>query len=415
MIPLLAMLLAAAPSMSETIRELGLEAFARAIVGARTSFDVAVAPIGGTSTDRERVAREALATLEALRVPGLAAISTDAPYERLEETARNDGAEWLLLIALPSFRAELREIDGGILGTKLGLVALASPLREAPAEPVARDGSVRRVELLRAPPLAVAACDLDGDGVDELASLDLEELVVRGPGSRRIAVSLAPFERASMGSRDPIGGIVCGAKGSLWFGASFLAKAREVRIDGERLVELEQRDGVPLGSVSAGEREERSVFLRAVGADGTNQIRVIELDDGARRWATLEPAVLGIVSDGARAIAVGAKGRLEAIDFGAPWPTDPNRPQPPRAPLELRSGRGFSIEPGTTRVVVTSSVAARGDHATLTTLEGRGATRRVSTEWPIVSSTFARTAGGPSVFLALRNATAGELLEVPAP
>lgn len=199
-----------------------------------------------------------------------------------DEVARRAGAEWRLALRLRAggrgrveISSELRAIDPGLwrpTSRPDDVPLLARDRVVIPEEDLPRRlasespaSSLRRTEVRRGsgPALALAACDLTGDGQPELVVVSDELLVLKpqrdgAPLARLAFDGLAPSEAPA---RDPIAGVVCGdlhprPGAEIAFGHSSLAQGLMIEVQragGElRLAPIQALPGVPLARRSDG-------------------------------------------------------------------------------------------------------------------------------------------------------------------
>ncbi|MCC7383664.1 MAG: hypothetical protein IT384_17620 [Deltaproteobacteria bacterium] len=214
-----------------------------------------------------------------------------------DQAARRAGAEWRLALRLRGsgrgrveISFELRAIDPGLwrptrLPEDVPVVARDRAViseEDLPRRLVSETpaSGLRRTEVRRTsgPALALAACDLTGDGEPELVVVSDELLVLKpqrdgAPLARLAFDGLTPSEAPA---RDPIAGVVCGdlhprAGTEIAFGHSSLAQGLLIEVQrsgGElRLAPIQALPGVPLTRRSDG-----AVFLA-------------HADQGRNRWA----------------------------------------------------------------------------------------------------------------------------------
>lgn len=256
--------------------------------------------------------RAELARLGARDVPSCDGSGDARAIDRL---ARQQGAEWVLAIDLDTtaqkgvLRAELRAIDAGLWGSSesftihsLAKETIDSDVTAVP-EPSPnvphRAPSLSRLGHVSQRILALAACDLTGDGRAELIALGEELVVYRldRPGLEVLA-RIAPegLPGATTPVRDPIGGVACGdfdgdGGAEIAFGHSSFEKGRVLQLRkaprGLRFDAGRDLNGVPLAVVNG-----KSLLLA-------------KTDEGRNRWS--------------RSVSIASATQERPLDLGAPF------------------------------------------------------------------------------------------------
>ncbi len=380
--------------VESTVTALGLEALARG----RSRLDLAIVVESDDARSRDTVEGLLLGAMD--RLPEVKAEIVRESYSDMDRIARSIGAEWLLFVEVPSFRAELREIDRGLAAKGTRVVAFVpGSTGTAP-----RKRQARLVASLPEAPIAIGLCELSRKVLLVLGRRSLwffsePELDAR----RGFELRVDAMPRSPTPSRDVVGSIVC-VDGAALIGSSSLARGLEVRFDGERASVVGMTDGMPLAMIRGG--DSTPVLVSAIEPDGTNLIRVVRLGTAEGSIRKLNPPIHALLSDGSRTLALSPDGRVEAIDLLSNPPV--------RTPIGATSGRGAALVPGATLVVATSSVAGP-DFVAFMGFDGRDRGPRTKLDGPALAASTIDSSAGISAFVAVATSTRGAIWEVPGP
>jgi hypothetical protein len=348
----------------------------------------------------------------------------------IEERARLSGAEWLLAVRVKAGRnrgqlaIELRRIDRGFwipappqpeihafARSNIDPTAIASWAPPPAVEPVREPRSPRLVRQGRVDGhlLALAACDLDGDGHAELVALGEELIVFRGErGVPPIAhLSLAPLPRAKRRVRDPIGGVVCAdldrdgtleiAIGHSDFERGLLVSVKRVA-KSFRLEPKRELSAIPLAVLESGE------LLQA------------HPDEGRNRWAKeLIVAALG----GERTVDLGRPfydltASASAFVLGIDYELLPLSRELSLGASIGTSGVGAAILPNGV-LVSTSSAASRGDKLFLSSAGAGARADSFSLPAPVAARAWVRSQESIDLWIAVRDDRGDQIMRLSLP
>lgn len=355
--------------------------------------------------------------------------------ERADQAARAAGADgllWIELGAAPSLlRGELRAIDPGLwiappAADRVAIHAVArTPLDEKllaawtaepqPLEPRPgpRAPKVTRIGRLAQRVLALAACDLTGDGKPELIVVSDELLVLRldRPLLEPLArLGFDPLPPALHPVRDPIAGVVCAdldgdGTVELAHGHSSFARGRVATVQrtagGLKLEPGRELQGIPLALIA------RGTLLSAHSDGGTNRwARDVWIGPPASGRVVLLPRpFFDVAAHEGQVLVVDDQYRVDALDAGLSRTMSLGSSG--RAPLLLPSGPR--------RIAVRTSSRASGysDELALGELSGP-VERTVPLPGLIHASTWslAPDAQGLDLWLAVRDATGEQIFRV---